>query len=79
MRAFSFRSRISSMPRFEAASISMTSKARLVFTASQAGQVLQGSPIFLNSGSESRFRQFMVLAIRRAIDVLPMPRGPDKR
>lgn len=78
-RALFLRSRISSMPRLEAASISMTSRAAPESMASQAEQELQGSPFALNSGLLPRVRQFTVFAIRRAVVVLPTPRGPEKR
>ena len=78
-RTCSFKLRISSMPRFEAASISMTSRALFVSMALHASQMLQGSAFFLNSLSSSRFLQFAIFAMRRAVLVFPVPRGPERR
>ncbi len=71
-RTFSRRSRISSTPRLLAASISMRSRNRPSRMPTQFSQVSQGSPFFV-------FGQFTALAMIRAIEVLPMPRGPAKR
>ena len=64
--------RISSMPRFEAASISMTSRAVPARIAWQFSQVLSGSAVGPRTQSMQRDRIF-------AADVLPLPRGPEKR
>ena len=64
---------MSSMPRFEAASISMTSKVEFSRIAVQDVQVSQGSPTGV------RARQFSAFARMRASDVLPVPRGPVNR
>jgi hypothetical protein len=42
----------------------------------QAWQVLHGSPFALKLASLARVPQQAILASRRAIEVLPVPRGP---
>src|ERR1700730_6981340 len=71
---FSRRSRISSMPRLDAASISMRSSAEPAVISTHDWHTLQGS-------AESRFRpeQLSAFASRRAADVLPVPRLPLNR
>ena len=71
---FSRRFRISSIPRLLAPSISSTSSEVPFVIATQLPHSLQGSdsPGFLRS-------QFSALAMRRAVVVLPLPRGPAKR
>ena len=65
-------SRTSSM-RFEVAALdSTTSKVAPSVMAMQERQVPQGSP---SAGA----RQFSALATMRAVEVLPVPRGPTKR
>jgi hypothetical protein len=71
-RTLSRRSRISSMPRFEAASISMRSRKRPSRIATQVSHRSQGSPSFA-------LGQFTAFAISRAMEVLPVPRTPDRR
>jgi hypothetical protein len=66
-------SRASSTEVCEAASISITSTARPSATATHDAQTPQGR--FAGSGS----RQLTAFASRRAIVVLPTPRGPVKR
>ena len=66
------RSRISSIPRLLAASISITSGAAPLAISVQTSQSPQGSPSFA-------FGQFSALAKMRAMLVLPVPRGPEKR
>ena len=60
------------MPRWEAASISTTSIDEPLVIATQAPQVLSGVGVGPCS-------QFSALARIRAIEVLPVPRGPAKR
>ncbi len=72
--ARSRRSRASSTPRLDAASISTTSNA--VWPPqirAQSSQVPHGSPSWVRSG------QFSAMARTRARVVLPTPRGPQKR
>ena len=57
---------------FEAASSSITSSARPSRIATQLGHTSHGSP-------SRRSVQLTALARMRAIDVLPVPRGPAKR
>ena len=64
--------RISSMPRLLAASISMRSMARPASMFWQRAQALSGSPSW-------GLRQLRVRARTRAVVVLPVPRGPQKR
>ena len=71
-RTFSRRSRISSIPRLLAASISMRSRNRPSRIETQLSQVSHGSPSFA-------FVQLTAFAMIRAIDVLPMPREPASR
>ncbi len=68
----SLSSRTSSMPRLEAASISMTSRAVPSPMRRQLSQMLHG----LGVGPCS---QLSALARMRAMEVLPVPRGPAKR
>jgi len=70
--AFSRMSRMSSIPRWEAASISTTSIDEPLVIATQAPQVLSGVGVGPCS-------QFSALARIRAIEVFPVPRGPAKR
>ena len=63
---------MSSTRLFEAASISLTSRARPSRMATQAGHSSHGSP---SRGLE----QLSAFARMRAIEVLPVPRGPTKR
>ena len=65
-------SRMSSTLLFDAASISTTSSARPSRMATQAAQRSHGSPSW-------RFVQLSALATIRAIEVLPVPRGPTNR
>ena len=65
---------MSSMPRCEAASISTTSSDVPFAIATQTWQVLSG----LGDGAGVP-AQFSAFARIRAIDVLPVPRGPAKR
>ena len=65
-------SRMLSMPRLLAASISTRSRAEPLAMASHEVQRLQGSPC-------SRFAQFTARARIRAVVVFPVPRGPLKR
>jgi hypothetical protein len=60
------------MPRFDAASISMRSRKRPSRIATHVSQRSQGSPSFA-------FGQFTAFAISLAIDVLPVPRTPERR
>ena len=66
------RSRISSMPRLVAESSSCTSSEDPWRIATQDGQVPSGSPSTVCS-------QLRAMAKMRAVDVLPVPRGPLKR
>ncbi len=70
--ALDTRSRMASTPLLEAASISMTANDELVPTDTQLSQTPQGSP-------SSSFSQLSALARMRAVEVLPVPRGPLKR
>ena len=63
---------MSSMPRFDAASISTRSIARPSRIETQASQRSHGSPSW-------RFVQLTAFARIRASDVLPVPRGPTNR
>src|SRR5688572_19225009 len=67
------RSRASSTSPWLAASISITSSARPSRMETQAPQASHGSP------SAPRAVQLMALARMRAVDVLPVPRGPTNR
>jgi hypothetical protein len=58
---------------FEAASSSITSIDEPLVMARQLSQTLSGSP------SAVRCSQFRALARMRAVDVLPVPRGPVNR
>src|SRR5258708_322287 len=69
---FSRKSRILSIPRLEAASISITLNELPAVISRHCWQVLHGSPF-------TGLLQLMVLANRRAVLVLPVPRGPVKR
>ena len=64
---------MSSMPRCEAASISMTSSEVPFAIATQAWQVLSGVGVGPCAAQLSAFARI------RAIDVFPVPRGPAKR
>jgi hypothetical protein len=68
----SLRSRISSIPRFEAASISSTSIEELLTIARQLSHVPSGSGV-------GPFSQFSPIASTFAVEVLPVPRGPENR
>jgi hypothetical protein len=68
----SLRSRISSIPRFEAASISSTSIEELLIIARQLSQVPSGSGV----GPSAQFRP---IARTFAVLVFPVPLGPEKR
>lgn len=74
VRAFSRSCLTSSIPRFDAASISITSIAEPSRIEVQAVHVLHGSnsPSFL-------FSQFTEREMIRAMVVLPTPRGPANR
>ncbi len=63
----------SSTPRLLAASISTTSSAVPLVMATQASQIPHGS------GRGPSVRQFRHFARMRATEVLPVPRGPEKR
>ena len=69
----SSRARMSSTLLFEAASSSCRSKDRPSAIETQDSQAPQGSP------SPPRSVQFSALASTRAVDVLPLPRGPCSR
>ncbi len=69
------RSRMSSMPRLEAASISTTSIALPRRMAWQCGQVPSGSAVALPCPAS----QLRAMARILAVEVLPVPRGPVKR
>ena len=71
---FARSSRISSMPRFDAPSISMTSMSSPVKIDRQASHSLHGSGV-----GASELRQLSALARIRAIVVLPTPRVPVNR
>ena len=72
----SFKLRISSMPLFEAASISTTSSARPSSISVQGLHLLQGSPFFAKVASFARVSQFASFATILAALVLPVPLGP---
>ena len=63
---------MSSIPRCDAASISITSSELPFVIAWQTWQVLSGVAV-------GPWTQFSALARIRAIEVLPVPRGPAKR
>ena len=63
---------MSSIPRCEAASISITSSEVPFAIATQAWQVLSGVGV-------GPCAQLSALARMRASEVLPVPRGPAKR
>src|SRR5947207_11273182 len=69
---FSRSSRILSIPRLEAASISTTLKEFPAVISRHCSHTLQGSPFF-------DCEQLIVFAKRRAVLVLPVPLGPVKR
>src|SRR3981081_1064385 len=71
---FSRRSRISSIPRFDAASISIKSKADPAVISTHDWHLLHGS-----AEERSRPVQFTAFASSRAADVFPVPRLPLKR
>ena len=64
---------MSSIPRFDAASISMTSNVAPSRMATHDGQASHGSAF------APRFVQLSALARIRASEVLPVPRGPVNR
>ena len=64
--------RISSMPRLDAASTSITSSAVPASMARQFSHVLSGSGVGPCSQSMHRAKIF-------AADVFPLPRGPENR
>ena len=66
------RSRMASMPLLEAASSSWTSKERPSSMATHESQTPHGSPSMTSV-------QFRTLPRMRAVEVLPVPRGPLKR
>src|SRR5438105_104687 len=66
------KSRISSMPRLEAASISIRSTAAPVPISTQLAQTPHGS-------APLRSKQLIALARIRAVDALPVPRTPENR
>jgi hypothetical protein len=66
------RSRMASTPLLEAASSSCTSSDVPCCTCTQESQTPHGSPFL-------RFVQLRALARMRAVDVLPVPRGPLNR
>ena len=70
--ALATRSRIASTPLFDAASSSWTSKEAPRATCTHDSHVPQGSP-------SSWLAQLRTLARMRAVDVLPVPRGPLNR
>lgn len=72
----SLRERISSIPRLDAASISMTSMPRPALISSHGPHLLQGSPFVAKDASFCLFSQLATLAKSRAMVVLPLPRGP---
>ena len=65
-------SRMSSTPLFDAASSSVTSSDVPLVIATQLAQTLHASP-------SRGFSQLSALARIRAVVVLPVPRGPEKR
>ena len=69
---FSRSSRISSMPRLEAPSISCTSIDDPPMTSTQLGHALQGVP-------GSPCTQLIAFANTRATEVFPTPLAPPKR
>ena len=70
------RSRTSSMPRCEAASISMTSSDTASAMLRQCSQMPQGVAVGASTGSAAVPVQLSDLARMRAVLVLPVPRGP---
>ena len=66
------RSRIASTLLLDAASSSWTSNEAPLVISTQDSQVPHGSP-------SARFVQFSAFARILAVDVLPVPRGPEKR
>ncbi len=70
------RSRMSSMPLLEAASISMTSRDVPAAMATQWRHRPQGVAVGWALGEASVPMQFSALARMRAVLVLPVPRGP---
>ena len=66
------RSRMASTPLFEAASSSWTSKEVPCSMATHDSQTPHGSPSI-------GFSQLRTLARMRAVEVLPVPRGPLNR
>jgi hypothetical protein len=67
------RSRTLSTPLFDAASSSARSKNAPAAIATQFSHLPQGSE------SGCRSRQLSAFASRRAVDVFPVPRGPENR
>ena len=72
---------MSSMPRFEAASISITSSEVEAAMATHSSQTPQGVTVGAVTGVPSGFSPTQLSALARilAMLVLPMPRGPAKR
>ena len=68
----SIRSRMASTPLLDAASSSNTSKLVPASIARQESHSQHGSPSW-------RFSQLRTLARMRAVEVLPVPRGPENR
>ena len=60
---------MSSIPRFEAPSISIKSKKLPVSMAWEISELFNGSP-------KDEISEFRALAKIRAVDVFPTPRGP---
>ena len=67
----SLNSRISSTPLLEAASISIISLFSEKCT--QLSHLLQGTP------SSPKFSQLIILEIIFAVEVFPVPRGPENK
>ena len=70
--ALAIRSRMASTPLFDAASSSCTSKLVPASMATHEAHTPQGSP-------STGFSQLRTLARMRAVEVLPVPRGPLSR
>src|SRR3989344_636151 len=78
---FSRRSRISSIPLLLAASISSKSKCLASFIARQVSHSLQGSPNFRSEFFWFFAIRWQLIALAKilAVEVFPIPRGPEKR